>query len=92
MTGSASALQGHCESKVSEERLVIRGETGWDKVLFSFQRGQIANGQTANTGSLALLAPGRQISGHLPASGFIAKNRTAPNTFHLVLFVVLVQI
>ena len=27
------------------------------------------NGQTANVGSLTLLASGRQISGHLPASG-----------------------
>lgn len=32
----------------------IRGETGQNTVLFSFQRGQIVNGQTTNAGSLAL--------------------------------------
>ena len=36
----------------------IRRETGRDKMLFSF-----VQGRTANAGSPALFAPGRQISG-----------------------------
>ena len=77
MTGSTSVMQGHRESKVSEEKLVIRRETGRDKVLFSFQQGR-----TGIAGSPALPAPGRQISGHLPASGSI-ENQTDSDTFHL---------
>ena len=50
-------------SRVLEERLDIRGETGRDKMLFNFQRGQTANGRTANEDFLALFALGRQISG-----------------------------
>ena len=59
---------------------MIRGETGRDKVLFSFQRGRTANGRTAIAGSPALPAPGRQISGYLPASGSL-ENQTDSDTF-----------
>ena len=77
MTGSASALQGHCGTKVSEEKLGIRRETGWDKVLFSFQRGQ-----TANAGSPAFRI--REIDLQLIAGFWLhCKNYTDLDTFHL---------
>ena len=44
---------------------------GQNKVLFGSQRGRTTNGQTAIAGSLTLPAPGRQISGFLPASDSI---------------------
>lgn len=53
---------------ISEERLDIREETNWNKVLFSFQQGQ-----TANISSLALFALRKQISGQLLAFGSIVK-------------------
>ena len=49
-------------------------------MLFSSQRGQSANSQTANTGFSMLSAPGRQISDYLPAFGFI-ENKTDSDTF-----------
>ena len=59
--------------RISEERLGIRKKTGRDKVLFSFQRSQIANGQAANAGSSALPTLRRQIFYHLPTSSSIEK-------------------
>ena len=61
---------------------MIRGETGRDKILFSFQQGQTANSRTAIAGFLALSAPRRQISGHLSASGS-NENQTDSDIFHL---------
>ena len=54
---------------------------GRDKVLFSSQRGRTANGFIhLNAGSPTLPASGRQISGHLPASGSV-EDQTDSDTF-----------
>ena len=38
-----AAGSSHYKSKILEKRLGIKKETGWDKVLFTFQRDQTAN-------------------------------------------------
>ena len=72
-------------------RFVVRGGTlveeglGWNKVLFSSQRGRTANGFIhLNAGSPTLPASGRQISSHLPASGSV-EDQTDLDTFLIAL-------
>ena len=69
---------------------MVKERLGWNKVLFSSQRGRTANDSIhQNAGSSTLPAPGRQISGLLPASGFIENQTDSDSSLspHLARFV-----
>ena len=73
-----------------KRRDLVEEGVGRNKVLFSSQRDQNANSQTATPGFSMLSALRRQISGLLPASGSI-KNQTNSDSSllpHLACFVV----
>ena len=76
--------RGTCSKKNLFEK-----EVGQNNVLFGFQLGQTANGQTATVSSTMLSTSRRKIFGLLPTSGSI-ENQTDSDSYllpHLAYFV-----